>query len=399
MKKIQLLFLFLAASCITLAQSVAINNTGAAADSSAILDIKSNSKGVLLPRVHLNSIVDTVTIAKPAVSLLVYNTNKQLSKGAGYYVWNGSNWDVIFSAGNVFVKGKNRYTTVVDSITREYWVHVPESYDSSTAVPLVFMLHGTGGNGEKFYDHSGWKELGEEEGFISVFPSSMRYRIFDLEENREKNTTKWNTKPDAAGWVFMPGVTGEDDIKFLRQIIAELRGKLTLDTTRIYVNGFSNGGSMAAKCAVDMGDVLAAVAHSAASFQKDTVYVPVRKIPVLFQLGNKDYGPGVAGGPEIPLIYFDSLISTPGIPILNGKHYRIARRHIDHFGLDSNYVLSGNPDSVMVATYHSPSGDTLNVFHYVFVSGLSHLYPNGENHWFDAPRAHWAWLRQFRKPE
>ncbi|MBL7746514.1 MAG: dienelactone hydrolase family protein, partial [Chitinophagaceae bacterium] len=325
--------------------------------------------------------------------------NKQLPLGMGYYAWNGNSWDVVLSTGNIFVKGKNLYTTIVDSVEREYWVHVPSSYDSAIATPVVFMLHGTGGNGEKFYDHSGWKELGEEENFISVFPSSMRYRIFDLEDNKEKNTAKWNTKPDASGWVFMPGVTGKDDVKFLRQIITELKSKLRIDTSRIYLNGFSNGGSMAAKCAVEMGDVLAAVAHNAASFQKDTVYVPVRKIPILFQVGNKDYGPGVAGGPEIPLIYFDSLISTPGVPILNGKHYRIGRRHIMHFGLDSNYVLTGNPDSVMVASYQSlTQGDTLNVFKYVFVKELAHLYPNGENHWFDAPRAHWAWLRLYRRP-
>jgi polyhydroxybutyrate depolymerase len=397
MKKLIFLLLLVSGADLLHAQSVAIGNT--VPDSSAILDITSSSKGILLPRVHLTGIYDTNTIHKPATSLLVYNTNTHMPAGAGYYAWSGKSWDVLLSTGNIYTKGKNRYTIVSDSVEREYWVHVPSDYDSVVATPLVFMLHGTGGNGEKFYDNSGWKELGEEENFISVFPSAFRYKIYDLEDGTNKNTTKWNTKPDAAGWVFQPGERGRDDIKFFRDIITELSSKLNIDSSRIYVNGFSSGGSMAAKCAIDLSDKLAAVAHSAASFQKDTVYTPLRKIPVLFQLGNKDYGPGVAGGPEIPLIYFDSLISTPGIPILNGKHYRIARRHIDHLGLDSNYTLIGNTDSVMVALYHSLTpGDTLNVFRYVFVKELSHKYPNGENHWFDAPRAHWAWLRQYRRP-
>ncbi|MFZ4058758.1 MAG: alpha/beta hydrolase family esterase [Ferruginibacter sp.] len=376
-------------------QSVSINNTGAAPDSSAILDISASNKGILLPRVHLNSINDTITITKPKISLLVYNTNQQLSNGAGYYAWNGKSWDLLLSTGNVFVKGKNRYTMVVDSVEREYWVHVPKSYDSTINTPLVFMLHGTGGNGENFYDNSGWKELGEDENFISVFPSSMRYKITVTNEGN-KTITKWNTTPDA-DWVFQPGETGKDDIKFLRKVINEMRIKFNVDSSRIYLNGFSNGGSMAAKCSILMSDVLAAVVQNASSFYIDTVFTPLRKLPILFQVGNKDYGPGNTG-PTVPLKYFDTLISTPNLPLLNGKHYRIARRQIVNFGLDSNYVINGDTSSMMIASYHAASGDTLNVFRYVFVEGLAHIYPNGENHWFDAPRTHWAWLRQYRKP-
>ena len=49
--------------------------------------------------------------------------------------------------------GKIRYTTVVDGITREYIVHVPEKYKGDIAVPLVFMLHGTSGSGDEFYEN------------------------------------------------------------------------------------------------------------------------------------------------------------------------------------------------------------------------------------------------------
>ena len=49
-----------------------------------------------------------------------------------------------------FVVGKNRFTTVVNGDTREYYVHVPKSYNKSTATPVVFMLHGTSGDGNKF---------------------------------------------------------------------------------------------------------------------------------------------------------------------------------------------------------------------------------------------------------
>ncbi|MCX6317160.1 MAG: prolyl oligopeptidase family serine peptidase [Bacteroidetes bacterium] len=394
MKSIHLLFSFFLMSLMTNAQSVAINATGSPADSSAILDISSPNKGVLLPRVQLLSLTDTVTIRKPALSLLVFNTNKQLPKGAGYYSWNGSNWDVVLSSGNVFVKGKNRYTIIVDSTEREFWVHVPAIYDSTQPTPLVFMLHGTGGNGERFYDGSGWKELGEEEGFISVFPSSLRYFIYT--DSTVKRITKWNTTPDAE-FTILPGQSPRDDIKFLRKVIDEVRQKFNIDTNRIYMNGFSNGGQMAAKTSIMMSDVLAAVVSNAGTFYlDDTTYTPLRKIPLLYQIGNIDYGPGNTG-PYIPLDTFDFLLRTPGLPNFN-RYYNIAHRYIRHFGLDSNYTLIGDTNAAMIALYHSQTpGDTLNILRYVFVKELGHKYPNGDNHWFDAPRTHWAWMRNFRR--
>jgi polyhydroxybutyrate depolymerase len=377
------------------AQSIGIGNISTPPDSSAILDIRSANKGILLPRLPLTSIYDSNSIKKPAVSLMVFNTNPGLPGGLGFYAWDGTQWKLIISIANKYTKGKNRYTTMVDGDNREYWVHVPSGYDSTVATPVVFMLHGTSGNGEKFYDNSGWKELGEDENFISVFPSSWRYKIY-VPGDGEKTTTKWNTVPDA-DWYFMPGETPRDDIKFLKKIILELRAKFKVDTSRIYLNGFSNGGQMAAKCAIEMSDKLAAVVSNASTFFIDTVYIPKRKLPVLYQVGNEDYGPG-NDGPTIPLSVFDSIISTPGLALRNGKYYRAARRHIENFSLDSNYVLTGDTNSVMQATYHSLSGDTANIFKYIFVKSLAHKYPNGENHWFDAPTTHWAWMKRYRLP-
>jgi hypothetical protein len=53
-------------------QNVAINNTGGTADASAMLDIQSNSKGVLIPRL---TTAQRIAIASPATGLLVFDTN------------------------------------------------------------------------------------------------------------------------------------------------------------------------------------------------------------------------------------------------------------------------------------------------------------------------------------
>nr|MBP6796091.1 hypothetical protein [Saprospiraceae bacterium] len=65
---------------------------------------------------------------------------------------------------------KLRIVTKIDGVDREYFIHIPTNHDSSKQVPLVFMLHGTGGNGDDMYQNSGWAELSEKEGLIAVFP-------------------------------------------------------------------------------------------------------------------------------------------------------------------------------------------------------------------------------------
>ncbi len=67
-----------------------------------------------------------------------------------------------------FTVGRNNFTTTFSGDTREYIVSVPASYDGLTPIPVVFMLHGSSGDGLRFYNHSGWKELGETQRILTV---------------------------------------------------------------------------------------------------------------------------------------------------------------------------------------------------------------------------------------
>ena len=69
----------------TWAQSIAINTNGAAPENSALLDVNSTTKGVLIPRM---SMAQRDSINSPATGLLIYQTNNN----SGYYFYNGSIW-------------------------------------------------------------------------------------------------------------------------------------------------------------------------------------------------------------------------------------------------------------------------------------------------------------------
>ncbi len=71
---------------IAMAQSFAINTDGSTASASAILDVKSNIKGVLVPRM---SKAERMSIASPATGLLVF---QNAPDSAGFYYYDGSQW-------------------------------------------------------------------------------------------------------------------------------------------------------------------------------------------------------------------------------------------------------------------------------------------------------------------
>lgn len=90
------LILGIGSSEILWAQNVAINVSGLAGNSSAILDVEADNKGLLIPRVSLTSVNDVVTITSPATSLLVYNiaTSGSVPNNVvpDFYYWNGLKW-------------------------------------------------------------------------------------------------------------------------------------------------------------------------------------------------------------------------------------------------------------------------------------------------------------------
>lgn len=99
-------------------QNVGINSSGTAPDNSAMLDIVSSSKGLLIPRVSLLNITDAATIPTPATGLLVYNTNASITNGngVGYYYNNGTsaspNWVKLYASnGKAWETAGNTGTT------------------------------------------------------------------------------------------------------------------------------------------------------------------------------------------------------------------------------------------------------------------------------------------------
>jgi Chaperone of endosialidase len=68
-------------------QSFSVNTDGSSADASAILDVKSTTKGILIPRLTK---VQKNSISAPATGLMIYQTGPD---STGFYYYNGTIWN------------------------------------------------------------------------------------------------------------------------------------------------------------------------------------------------------------------------------------------------------------------------------------------------------------------
>jgi hypothetical protein len=131
--------MFLAACMITglsfglNAQSVGINTDGSAPDNSAMLDVSSTTKGILVPRM---TAVQRVAISSPAQGLLIFQTDGT----SGFYYYNGSAWVSLSQAEPAFSSnfipenptsptnitadkfGTSKYNTVLLDVDRSYTI-------------------------------------------------------------------------------------------------------------------------------------------------------------------------------------------------------------------------------------------------------------------------------------
>jgi hypothetical protein len=107
MKKItlSLLVYFVGLISMSIAQNIAITDDDVyVANAAAMLDVKSTSKGLLIPRVALVNATNPISAAKPS-GLLVWNTNIGGSyTKVGFYFWNGADWEMVGSS-NTFSNG------------------------------------------------------------------------------------------------------------------------------------------------------------------------------------------------------------------------------------------------------------------------------------------------------
>ena len=167
--------------------------------------------------------------------------------------------------------------------SRDFFIYIPDKYSTAKSpVPLLLSLHGYTSTARTNLSYSGFQRLADEEGFLVVYPQGSI-----LQTTQE---THWNV----GGWTVG---SETDDVLFIEHLLDHLAKHLSLDQTRIYSTGMSNGGFMSYELACQMSERIAAIASVTGSMTPQTYAncSPTRPVPVLQIHGFRDFVVPYAG--------------------------------------------------------------------------------------------------------
>ncbi|MEU6454717.1 PHB depolymerase family esterase [Streptomyces sp. NPDC047065] len=168
----------------------------------------------------------------------------------------------------------------VDGHTRRYLLHRPAADGRR---PLVIAFHGRGEGAADLREKSRLQRAAQERGMLVAFPEGL--------------DQGWGAGAEATGQRPDPG----RDVRFTEALIKHLVGTEHADPRRVYVAGFSNGGSMALRMAAERPGLLAGAASVSGQLAAgDGAVKPTGPVPVLVVYGADDPVRPLAGLPSPP---------------------------------------------------------------------------------------------------
>ena len=177
---------------------------------------------------------------------------------------------------------------------RTFALWVPKNYVDGTPFPLVVALHGAGGTGDQVLDRYGWAAKADAENFLVIAPDALA-QVPERKSRFLTNPQVWN---DGSGRAFS-GKNHVDDVRFIEKAIETVASQYAVDHKRIFVTGFSNGGSMTFNLIAR--STMFAAAAPAGNANWVGVIKAVKPIPVWYLIGGKDpLNPKEGGDIKLP---------------------------------------------------------------------------------------------------
>lgn len=156
--------------------------------------------------------------------------------------------------------------------TRNYEVYLPQNFQSN--MPVVISLHGYTETIQWYKNYTLLHEFADTSGFITVYPAAIG--------------NSWNSGLIAPGWPYID--TTVNDVGFISALIDTLKVHYDIDLSRVYCCGYSLGGEMTYRLAIELGYRFAAVASVTGLINDVTGNLgdPIRPIPILHIHGTED---------------------------------------------------------------------------------------------------------------
>lgn len=167
-------------------------------------------------------------------------------------------------------------------VNRDYFIHVPAGYNASRPAAIVVWLHGMGNisvtNVKNLYAAVKFVQVSDTANFILLVPVAL---VDNLTSMRA-----WNSRAGMLG--YYPNST-VDDKGFINAMVDSAVVNYVVDPNRIYMCGFSMGGFMTERMALESNYKYAAFASVAGTIGAGiTTANPGRPIPIAHFHGTND---------------------------------------------------------------------------------------------------------------
>ncbi len=177
---------------------------------------------------------------------------------------------LILLAVSLSLSASTTLTMMSGGIQRDLIIHLPPTYTPGQHLPVVFNFHGYTSTAAQQETYSGMDANADTNNYIVIYPDGI--------------SNSWNVGWTGNYW------TGVDDVRFVSDMIDTLYHLYSIDLTRVYATGLSNGGFLSHRLACELEYRIAAIAAVSGTLT-DSTYVychPTRIMPIMHIHGTSD---------------------------------------------------------------------------------------------------------------
>lgn len=174
--------------------------------------------------------------------------------------------------------GDSENVILIAGDERNYSVHLPPNFDAKDQSPLIFVFHGAGENNEKIRTYSQFNRISDKYRPVVIYGNSLGGVIVD-----NLLTKRWGK----SGLIF---AQYDNDTEYVQAVIDIALTEFNIDPDKVFLSGFSNGGSFIHHLMCEIPDRITGVALAAPAITLNDLVdcANTKAIPVIHTHGTDD---------------------------------------------------------------------------------------------------------------
>ncbi|MCC1498154.1 PHB depolymerase family esterase [Alcanivorax sp. 1008] len=269
---------------------------------------------------------------------------------------------------------------------RGYHYYIPDTIKQDA--PLLIVMHGYGGNSTSlFFAPSDLTQLADEQGFVIMWPSASGL------------LASWNGGPCCP-----PATTFHvNDNGFIRQAIKRLGNRVSIDETRIYAMGHSNGGSMAHRLGLQSSDIIAAIAPISFPVMdrlsnRFIIDYPIWEMPSSWGAGRKVPVLAMHAEDDDLILYWGACVLDSGICLDSAPAGRDTWGRINECQKNLEFVWHSQQRREAYIESYTDCKQDVSVNLLTIRTGKHSPFSPKDNGGVDVAQEAWSFLSRFQKP-